>query len=101
MQTLALYAVAWFLAGYAVTWLVNAWFRSPVEAYQGGLMGLIVGLIILMPAIRTERGRRLFYEGPAEGEEGDPVIGCLFLLPILILIVTIIAWLVEQVWPIN
>jgi len=88
------YTLLWFLAAFTLAILVNQMFPLPVSAFQCGLAGLIVGLMALLPTLQTERGRRLFYEGPGSGEDGDPRIGCLWLIPAEILLLTVLGWLI-------
>jgi hypothetical protein len=60
--------------------------------YPIGLLGLIVGLVALVPKLQSEHGRRLFFEGPEIDEDGDPILGCLWLIPLQILLFTLLGW---------
>jgi len=55
---------------------------------------MIIGLVALLPKLQTERGRRLFYEGPNWDEDGDPILGCLWLIPFQALVFTLLGWIV-------
>ena len=95
-----LFAVLWFVAGFVLAVFSRLLVDLPVGNIQCGLILMTAGLIGLLPIIRTERGRRLFFEGPDEDEDTDFRIGCLWVIPVLIvLIVTIFAveiWLMAQ-----
>ena len=72
---------------------------SSLGYLQGGLISTVIGLVSLLPIIHTERGRHLFFEGPDIDEDGDPLIGCLWLAPaqiILLSILAIVVWIVLQ-----
>lgn len=62
---------------------------SPI---QFGLISMLLGLVALVPKLQTERGRRLFYDGPGPNEDGDFVLGCLWAIPFQILLFTLIGW---------
>jgi len=95
-----LFAVLWFVAGFVLAAFSRLFVDLPVGDIQCGLILMTAGLIGLLPVIRTERGRRLFFEGPNEDEDTDLRIGCLWVIPVLIvLIVTLFAaevWLMSQ-----
>jgi hypothetical protein len=95
-----LFAALWFVAGFVLAVFSRLLVDLPMGNVQCGLILMVVGLIGLLPIIRTERGRRLFFEGPDEDEDTDLRIGCLWITPVLIvLIVAIFAaeiWLMSQ-----
>ncbi len=74
--------------------LINQFAGLPLEAFQCGLLTMLVGLISLLPIISTERGRRLFYHGPEPDEDGDPLIGCLWAIAIQVILLAMLGWIV-------
>ena len=54
----------------------------PFRPVQFGLLSLLLGLGALVSRLQTERGRRLFYEGPGPEEDGDVLLGCLWCVPL-------------------
>jgi hypothetical protein len=95
--SLPLYVGIWFLAGFLLTIVIGFFVGRSLGYIQGGLISLLIGLVSLLPIIRTERGRHLFFDGPDEDEEGDPLIGCLWLIPAQIILLSILAavgWIV-------
>lgn len=94
MLKISIYTLLWFLAGYAPAYLATWFANLPLQPAQFGLLALVVGLLFLSGITTTERGRRLFYEGPRGDEDGDPLIGCLWFLPICLVGFALIAWLV-------
>lgn len=97
MRRLAAYSFLWFAAGYTVGLAANAITTLPIAAWQSGVAGLLLGLVGLASVTRTEHGRRIFYEGPAENEEGIFDIGCLWAVPGVVLIISLVAWVVFSV----
>lgn len=93
MRRITLFTLIWFLAGYIPALLLARFIHLPFQLFQCGLFSLLVGLLLLASFIRTERGRRLFYEGPAEDEDGDPFVGCLWFLPLFIIMAALAIWL--------
>jgi hypothetical protein len=89
-----LYTLLWFLAGYLPALLLADFIRLPLQPFQFGLGGLIVGLLLLASLTRTEQGRRLFYEGSSGDEDSSPLIGCLWGLPFALILVAATTWLV-------
>ncbi|MBI1879840.1 MAG: hypothetical protein HYR94_16740 [Chloroflexi bacterium] len=92
MKHLVGYVALWFMAGYTLGGLARQFTELPLSGLECGLLGLTAGLIGLVPMIQTEQGRRLFYEGPAPGEEGDLLIGCLWLMGAQILLLALSGW---------
>jgi hypothetical protein len=83
--------------------LLSEFVPLPLSIFQWGLIGLLIGLIGLAIVTRTERGRRMFYEGPAADEEGDILVGCfwviilqLFALALLAGVIWVILQLIEE-----
>jgi hypothetical protein len=87
------FAGLWFLSDYLAALLVGRFISLPFGPIQVGLLGMIIGLVGLLSRLQTEQGRRLFYEGPGVGEDGDPLLGCLWLIPIQILLFTLLGWI--------
>jgi hypothetical protein len=94
LTRLLIYLALWTFAGVASTALANQFLDLPLTAIQGGLIGLIIGAVALLPTLSTARGRHLFYEGPDPHEEGDPLIGCLWLFAIECLLFALFGWLI-------
>ena len=86
------FAVLWFLAGFFAALLLGQFINLPFNAVQCGLMSLLVGLVAFMLKLQSEQGRRMFYEGPEPGEDGDVVLGCLWVIPLQILLFTLLGW---------
>jgi len=96
-QLIAL-AGLWFLAGYLSTLLLNRFIELPFRPVQFGLLSLLLGLAALVSRLQTERGRRLFYGGPGPEEDGDVLLGCLWVLPFQILLFSLLGWLGWLIW---
>ncbi len=65
-----------------------------LEALVGGQwavpcasLNLIAGMFLLLLVTRDERAKRIFYEGPRENEPGLPIIGLLWIMPLVLLVV--------------
>lgn len=98
MSQLIALAGLWFLAGYLSTLLLNRFIELPFRPVQFGLLSLLLGLGALVSRLQTERGRRLFYEGPAPEEDGDVLLGCLWVFPFQILLFSLLGWLGWLLW---
>lgn len=94
MLKLTLYTLFWFLAGYVPAFLLEQFISLPFKPSQFGLLGLLVGLVLLASLTRTEQGRRLFYEGPTGDEDSNPLIGCLWAVPVFLILAAVATWLV-------
>lgn len=68
-------AILWFISAYFATevWLPTTW------AFQCGLVNAILGTLALYLVTRTEKGAKMFYEGPSNG--GWLVVGLLWSIP--------------------
>jgi hypothetical protein len=86
------FAALWFLAGYLATLLVGHFSELPLNPAQFGLISVLIGLIALVSRLQTEQGRQLFFEGPEPDEDGDLILGCLWAIPLQVLLVTLIGW---------
>jgi hypothetical protein len=97
MQPLLAYILRWFVSGYLITALVSRYVELPFNPIQLGLFGLLIGLIGLAIVTRTERGRRMFYEGPGPDEDGDPLIGCLWMITGYVAVIAILGWMINLI----
>jgi len=99
MRSLLFFIAVWFFIGFALAALMDEFVPLPLSIFQGGLIGLLIGLIALVIVTRTERGRRMFYEGPTEEEEGDVLVGCLWVITLELFAVALLAgviWVILQ-----
>ena len=96
IQNLIWVMITWFVAGFVMAWALGLpWLRS----IQVGLSSLIVGLLVVVRVIlRNPRLDRLFSFGPAEDEDGDPLLGCFFVIPLMIALIAFLSWLSIQLW---
>lgn len=78
----------WFGSAY-----VMAWAFIPVWALPCGLINAGLGTMALFLTTRTERGARLFYEGPSNG--GSITIALLWGLPVILFLWGIIGWVLN------
>ena len=92
MLTIFGYSILWFLAGFALAASLNLFIALPLRNYECGLLTMLVGLISLLPLVNNETGRHLFFDGPDPDEDGDPLIGCLWIAPIEMILLTALAW---------
>ena len=92
MGRIAVLVGLWFAAGYVMVALIIRFLDLPLAPFQGGVVGLLIGLVWLVLITSTEQGRHLFYEGPEEDEEGDPLVGCLWVTPFVIMMLAAIGW---------
>lgn len=88
-------ASLWALSGFAI--------GSGVEAILGidfpiaiilASLNLILGLTLFLGITRDPTSERIFFEGPQPDEPGRPAIGCLWLLPLSLILVGLWLWLV-------
>ncbi len=99
MTSIIAFAFLWFLSGYLSTLLVSRLINLPFSPLQFGLMNMLIGLIALVPKLQSGEGRRMFYHGPDVDEDGDVTVGCLWVIPVQILLFTVIGfgvWLALQ-----
>ncbi len=85
----------WSLGGFGLGMAIEALFGGQWIVPCASL-NLIAGMILLLFVTRNEQARRIFYEGPREGEPGLPVIGLLWLMPFVLLLVGLVWWLIAQ-----
>lgn len=95
IQNLIWVMITWFVAGWVIAWALGLpWLRS----IQAGLMALIIGLLIVVQVIlRNPHLDRLFSYGPEEDEDGNPFLGCFFVIPLMIALIAFLSWLSIQV----
>lgn len=93
-----LIGLAWLISGYLLAGAVSvAFFSGPffsLFSFQGALVNVLIGLILIAVITFSEQGRRLCYEGiSAEGLSGLKLL-IIFLVGLPILCVTVgIIWL--------
>ena len=88
------FAVLWFVSGYVVVAATD--FLAP-WALQGGLINLIIGLLLIAAITATERGRRLFYQGPDQMDEQEGLTA-LKLMIIFLLAIPVLCLFAAFVW---
>jgi hypothetical protein len=74
-----------------------------VDALVGGnlmvpcaSLNVIIGLLLLLMTTRSERARRIFYEGPRGNEEGIIGLAFLWAVPIVLVFLGIFWWVLAQ-----
>ncbi len=88
------FAVLWFISGYlavAATDILAPW------AWQGGLINLVIGLLLMAAITATERRRRLFYQGPDQTDEQEGLTG-LKLMIIFLLAIPVLCLFAAFIW---
>jgi hypothetical protein len=78
----------WFVTVYfaAEVWLPTLW------AINCGFANAVLGVLVLFLITRTEKGARLFYEGPGVDEEGWIVIALAWCVPGIIFFLGLLWW---------
>ena len=56
---------------------------------------VVLGLALLLSVIRHPHLSHLFFDGPTIYEEGDIAIGCLWVVPFLLVVIGLVFWLVN------
>lgn len=92
MINLIIYIVLWLIVGLLLTPLINRIIDLPINTSQGSIITLLIGLIILLPTIRDERKREIFFEGAQEKDEWYLSVGALFLIPSVLIILILVGW---------
>lgn len=87
--------VLWIVSGAMVGFSLQKLFDVQ-WVVQCASLNLILGMVLLLLVTRNEWARRMFYEGPGEGEDSSPLIGILWALPIVLLIVGGVWWLLAH-----
>ena len=57
-------------------------------------LNVIIGILLFLGITRDPTAERIFFEGPRENEAGRPAIGCLWLMPVSLLVLGLVMWLV-------
>jgi hypothetical protein len=88
-------AAFWGVSGLMVGLGIRAILGAEV-VFTCALLNVIMGLLLLLLTTRSERARRIFYEGPRGNEEG--VIGLAFLwaVPIVLVFLGLFWWALGQ-----
>ena len=100
MKLLVFFVIIWFAVGYILAILANQFLPLPLTPLQFGIVGSIIGLIGLAFVTSNERSRRIFFEGPTADEEGDPLVGCLWMITLEMFALALLAgmiWMILQV----
>jgi len=84
-------ALFWFASAYLATAALIPW----EWAWRCAWLNLIVGMVSLLLITRTDRGERLFYQGPADDEPGSFIVLFLWSIPVIMLIWAILWWLMR------
>jgi hypothetical protein len=94
MIPLLIYVSLWFTSGYLIALLVIQYTDLPFSPIQVALFILLGSLIVLAILTSTERRRRMFYEGPGPDEDGDPLIGWLWMMTIEVTLLAGLGWVI-------
>lgn len=88
-------AALWFVSGYVVGAVADAahLFGYSVSIIAASL-NVITGLLLLLMVTRYPYVHHIFYDGPAEREEGLFVIGMIWAIPMSLLIIALPMWLI-------
>lgn len=81
-------ALFWFISAYLASGALLPW----TWAWRCAWINVIIGLIGLLLVTRTDRGDRLFYQGPLGDEPGLLRIALLWAIPFVGLFTAIIWW---------
>jgi len=92
MIPLLIYVSLWCASGYLITLLLGGYIDLPFSPIQAASLILLVSLIVLAILTNTERGRRMFYEGPGPDEDGDPLTGWLWMVTIKVTLLAGLGW---------
>lgn len=88
-------AAFWAASGYALGMAFESFFRTgyPVENVFASL-NLILGMSLFLGVTRDPTAERIFFEGPRPDEPGRLEVGCLWLLPLSLLVIELWMWVV-------
>jgi hypothetical protein len=85
----------WAVSGYAIGAAIEA---LGLDQYPFGIivasLNLILGMLLFLGITKDPTADRIFFEGPRRDEPGYPAIGCLWGLPISLLIMGLSMWVV-------
>jgi hypothetical protein len=92
-------AALWWIGGYAIGSGVTAFLHlldvkvelSTIAAWAN----VVLGLVLLLSVIGHPHLSHLFFDGPTIYEEGDIAIGCLWVVPFLLIVIGLIFWLLN------
>lgn len=92
LRLLAL-ATFWGLSGYMIGAAIAAAFYLiyPVGVILGSL-NLILGMLLFLGITRDPTAERIFFEGPHPNESGRVEVGCLWALPVSLLLYGLWLW---------
>ncbi len=92
MTGFLIFVVLYFLAGLALAALFKV---SPIRMFQAGVFTMLVGLVYVMTMILPDEYRkRIFFDGPKSDEEGSPLVGLFYAIPLSLLICAGVGWIV-------
>lgn len=88
-------AALWAGSGYAIGVGIEAMFKTgyavgPIVAS----LNVILGLSLFLGITNDPTAERIFFEGPRPNEPGLPQIGCLWILPLSLLVIGLMLWFV-------
>jgi hypothetical protein len=86
-----LLALFWFGSAYVAVAALGSW----TWAWRCAWINLILGLLGLLLATRTDEGERLFYVGPKEDEEGSVLIAILWGIPLVVFLIASFWWMLR------
>ncbi len=88
-------ASLWSVGGYAIGVAIEAILEInyPIGIIVASL-NLILGLTLFLGITHDPTAERIFFKGPESDELGLPAIGCLWLLPLGLLIFGLLMWFV-------
>ncbi len=84
-------ALFWFFSAYLA---VSALFPG-VWAWRCAWLNVIIGMIGLLWVTQTERGDRIFYQGPRKDEPGLFLAGLLWAIPITGFFIASLWWIMR------
>jgi hypothetical protein len=88
-------AILWALGGLGIGLAMQTFFSGQWTLPCASL-NLIAGMVLLLLITRNEHARRILYEGPRDSEPGLPLVGILWVTPLVLLLVGLIWWMVAQ-----
>jgi hypothetical protein len=79
-------AIKFFVEGFGVTIL-------PLGVILASI-NLIIGMLLFKGITRDPTAERIFFEGPEKKGEGNLNVGCLWVMPVSLLLIGLYVWLV-------
>jgi hypothetical protein len=93
MRAIISLTVLWFTGGATLTWSLGF---PLIQAFQIGFVGVIAALVyVVVVILPVERNRRLFFEGAGPDDEHYLHIGCLWIIPLAVILWALIILLVK------